>query len=117
MAISKAAWTEWTGALRSEVERAGLANWQSLHKNAESFIGNARYYVRTTPEIDRAFDDARDRCREFAEEISDRGLLYKQTDPASKQAREMALRAIDDLEKRLEDARPSDSAINMGLGW
>jgi hypothetical protein len=70
-----------------------------------------------TPEIVEASENARQRCEQFANEIADRGPLYSPNDPASKQARELALLAIGELEQRLQDARPSDIAISLGLGW
>jgi len=103
--------------LRSKVDKAGLSNWGSLQRNVPSLIGNARSYVRTTSEMNEAFDNAQRRCEEFAEEIAIRGVHYSPNDSASKQARELALLAIDELEEQLEDARPSDEAVGLGLGW
>jgi hypothetical protein len=116
MMIPKA-WADCTGMLRTEVQSAGLANWKTLYLNADSLIETARSYVQPTTLIDAAFESARRRCKEFAEEIDERGLCYSQSDPASRHTRELALIAIDELEKRLQDARPSDKAIYLGLGW
>jgi hypothetical protein len=77
----------------------------------------ARSYVHTTPEIDAAFDAAVRWCKQFSQEIAERGLLYSATAPTSQQARELALGALRELEERLADARPSETAIHLGLGW
>lgn len=103
--------------LRTEVQSAGLANWKTLYLNADSLIETARSYVQPTTLIDAAFENARHQCKEFAEEIDRRGLLYSQSDSASRQIRELALIALNELEERLQDARPSDKAINLGVGW
>ena len=70
--------------LRSKVDKAGLSNWGSLQRNVPSLIGNARSYVRTTSEMNEAFDNAQRRCEEFAEEIAIRGVHYSPNDSASK---------------------------------
>lgn len=103
--------------LRSEVERADMTNWRILHKNAQTHIENMRAYVRPTPSIDDACAAALARCREYADEIAERGLLFSVNDAATQQARNLALNAIDELENRLHDARPSDMANHLGLGW
>jgi hypothetical protein len=57
------------------------------------------------------------RCREYADEIAERDLLFSVNNPATQQARNLALNAIDELENRLQDARPSDLASGLGLSW
>jgi hypothetical protein len=116
MTISKA-WADCTRMLRTEVEKAGLENWKTLHHNADSLIETARSYVRTTPLIDAAFESALRQCKEFAGEINRGGLLTLKETRQVAQTRELALIAIDELEERLQDARPSDKAIYLGLGW
>jgi len=103
--------------LRADIHRAGRANWKSFQRNIDAYIANARSYVRISPEIDEAFVTAGQRCQEFATEIANRGPLYSQNDPAIKQALILALLAIDELEGRLQDAGPSDTAVSLGLGW
>jgi hypothetical protein len=110
-------WADCLAMLRSEVRSAALTNWQLLQSNAFAHLENARSYVRSTPEIDEAFDMTRQRCEKFAKEIAARGVLYSPSDPASRQARELALFAVDELEQRLRDAKPSEQAIHLGLGW
>lgn len=116
MTISKP-WGFYIEALRSEIQSARPTNWQRLQNNTTAHLENARFYVRAATEIDRAIDFAKQQCNAFVQDIADRGPLYSQDDPASRQARELALLAIADLEQQLQDARPSDEAVKLGLGW
>ena len=109
--------SDFTQMLRSEVERADMTSWRSLRKNAQAYIENMRTYVKPTPLIDEACATALTRCREYADEIADRGLLFSVNDAATQQARNLTLNAIDELESRLHDARPSDTANHLALGW
>lgn len=116
MTISKP-WVFYIHTLRSDVQRAGRTNWQQLQNNTANYLKSVRYYVRTTTEIDRAINFAKQQCDAFVQDVGDGGLLYSQDNPASRQAQELALLAIDDLEQQLQDAKPSDEAVSLSLGW
>ena len=105
------------GTLRTDVRGVEMTNWRLLEKTTSACIDNALYYVRATPEIDETSEHARRMCKQLANEIAERGLLYAPNHPPTKQARELALLAIDELEKQLEDSRPSDEAVCLGIGW
>jgi hypothetical protein len=106
-----------TRMFRSDVERADMTRGRSLRVNTQAHIENLRAYLRPTPSIDEACAAALTRCREYADEIAERGSLFSVNDLATQQARKLALNAIDELENKLQDARPSDLAIGLGLGW
>jgi hypothetical protein len=109
--------SDYTRMLRSDVERADMTNWRSLRKNAQSHIENMRAYLIPTRSIDEACATALTKCREYADEIAEQALLVSVNDPATQQARNLALNAIDELENRLVDARPSAAANYLGLDW
>jgi len=74
-------------------------------------------YLKPTPSIDESCANALARCQEYADEISRRGVRFPANDVTTQQARNLALTAIDELEIGLRDARPSDMATHLGLGW
>jgi hypothetical protein len=106
-----------TQMLRTEVERADMTSWRSLLKNSVAHVENMRAYLKLTPLIDEACSTAVVRCQEYAKAIGDRGILYSPKEPATEQARQLALISIDELEDRLKDAKPSDHANMLALGW
>jgi hypothetical protein len=110
-------WAVSLDILKTKIRGAGITSWRSLKYTTNECIDAARYYVRTTREIDQALDRARQMCEQFANEIAERGPFYSQNDRATKQARELALLAVDALETELKDARPSDEAVGLNLGW
>jgi hypothetical protein len=105
------------GTLRTDVRGVGMTNWRLLEKTTGGCIDNALYYVRATPEIDEASEHVRQMCKQLANEIAERGVLYAQNHAPTKQARELALLAVDELENLLQDAKPSDEAICLSVGW
>src|SRR5436309_15998616 len=103
--------------LRSDVQRAGAINWRTLCRNAQSHVASILELAEWTPEIGEACENAVARCCDYAGEIEDRGLLFSPEDAASKQARKLALMAIDELAARLDGARPSQRAPILAIPW
>lgn len=95
-----------TQLLREDVERAGLTSWRILLANTVAHVQNLRGMVEPTERIDEAFLQVVTRCMDYAQEIAGQGLLFSPDHKASRQARQLALLAIDELELRLRDARP-----------
>jgi hypothetical protein len=91
-----------------------MTNWRSLAKNSNEYIDGALYYVRRSPEIDQASKKPRQMCSQFANHIAECGLRYSPDNPVGKQARELALIAVDELQEVLKDAKPSDEAASLG---
>jgi hypothetical protein len=105
--------SDFTRPLRSAVGRAGTFSSSSLRNNTAIQIENMRVYLTPTPTIDEACAITIARCLEYADGLDNRGL----DDAATREARDSASKAIDDLENSLHDARPSNRATILGLGW
>jgi hypothetical protein len=104
---------DFTGMLRTELERAHITNWRFLHKRAEVLIENMRDYVDSTPIIDKACASVVARFRDYAQEIG-RGEMLSCSQHNAKQ---VVLIAIDELEKNLGAAKPNKKAIALGICW
>jgi hypothetical protein len=109
--------SNYTEMLRTEINRAGLPSWRTLYKNAYAHVENLRTLIKRTPELDVACDEAIARCREYADEIRDRGPLFSLNDKASQQAYQLALSSVEKLEGQLHDATPNERARALGLAW
>lgn len=108
----------WAGSfvemLRTEVRQARITNSSSLRRRTENHIRDALYYACNSIELERAAENAAEMCVQFADHISQSGLFYSSDAPANRQARELALIAIDQFESALRDAKPSIEAQMLG---
>jgi hypothetical protein len=67
-------------------------------------LGSARQFVETTRQLDAAFDMVGRKCADMV------------SAPDDNQTKEATLQAIDELERCLKDAKPSEEARALGLG-
>ncbi len=104
--------------VRGVMKNANATNYSVLCVSTKLRIRLLKNYVVPTPRIDESCRYVLEACAGFSSYIETRGLMLKEDDPAYVDAREAALRTIDDLEERLlAEARPSSRAIKRGYGW
>jgi hypothetical protein len=99
------------------LHRATSFDADTLAKNANAFLATAQSYVRPTDAIIEAFEQARIHIEDFRTEIRGRVALSAGEASSVENARQLALIAIDRLNDVLADARPSEDATAIGLGW
>ena len=109
---------ELVGLLRGTVKNANAVNYSVLYVSAKTRVRLLKNHVVPTAGINEACRRVLEACTSFSGYIESRGLMLKEDDPAYVDARESALRTIDDLEERLlAEARPSSRATKLGYGW
>ena len=108
---------DWIAGARSMIGRLSGFDVDQLAYNSKVLLGTARQYVRSTAISDEAFEEANQRIDRLRQQVSGHLGLSERERDAVEDARRDALMAIDQLEAALADARPSDLADALGMGW
>jgi hypothetical protein len=98
-------WPEHISMLRTTVRAFDRTkSRQGFWREAQNMLGSARQFVEPTRQLDAAFDMVARKCADMV------------SAPADNQIKEGTLVAIDELERCLNDAKPSGEAKALGLG-
>lgn len=102
---------------RSMIGRLSGFDADQLAHNSKVSLDTARQYVRPTGASDQAFGEAIQCIDYLRRQVSGHLSLLERERDVIEDARRDALTAIDQLEARLTNARPSDLADALGMGW
>jgi hypothetical protein len=108
---------DWISGARSMIGRLSGIDADQLAHNSKVSLDTARKYVRPTGASDQAFGEAIQCIDHLRRQVSDHLSLSERERDVIEDARRDALAAIDQLEATLADARPSDLADALGMGW
>jgi hypothetical protein len=98
-------WPEYISKLRTTARAFNRTkSRQEFWREAQNMLGSARRFVETTRQLDAAFDMVARKCADMV------------SAPEDNETKEATLRTIDELERCLKDAKPSEEAKALGLG-
>jgi hypothetical protein len=90
--------------LRNDIRNVGPQNIGALRKNIPAHLVNMRSLVSSTREVADSFAVTDQTCSRLMKMIEDRRMFFSDDDPEVDELRESALCAVDQLEKKIDDA-------------
>ena len=102
---------------RASISRATGLDAAMLAGNAKTYLATAESYVVPTAGSAEAFAAARFHIDDFRNEAAGQFALSEREKASIENARQLVMVALERLERRLEEARPSDMATALGLDW